>query len=1200
MMQQRLCLLLGYLVTLSRMGSADQLFLGSDYSAQQGIVTEDTTIHYFDDNDYMVYSSVNFGSSGSIKGFLINYAKSTDNGSLEIREGSGVNGQLIAKISPASTSSWHTYRTAYVGLLTEISGVHNITFVGKDVSGLMNLAWFELSDFTDRIDVEHARIPATEYSDQSGTRIGSSGNVGYFDNNDFVTYAQVNFGEVGTSDGIRFHYSKNNLGGRMEIRKGGPTGTLLATFPPTSTNDWQMYRDTYIGLDDISGVHDITFVAKDSSGVLNFMWFEPTKRSADLNPFVLATEFSDQSGLRSTYDKLGYFDDGDYATYSNLNFGPSFATKAIVVSYAKANTGGTVEIRLDGPQGDVIATFAPHHTGGWDTFVTAHIPIDLVEGVHDITFVGRDVQSVWDPRWFELSSQLLFTLETDYKVDDNDGKDIQCTYDTVQNAYTDQVYNRYYSNSGTSAENKFIAHLGVSSKDEAMDYVKNNLCGAAQQAMEGIPLDDITVDQGSQFIELYYSGRGSWNEETETKLYPGSSANSANVLKDDAYMVNDYKAISEKAMFKMPNLAQFDPNICTARAAQCCWPRDRQANDNNGNCGTPYDSDCIDKDVADNTDLCYNELGKAPYTNGIDANGFSTYDHEGPVHCHGFAWSTDEQEISTRYKANALFFVSMYDHMYQRGYVENIPNSPMCGCVEHMPTVSRSDCTQTNVKEYYTFYEDMSGSGFSSIIDEIKLQYQACQGANGNNNDLSAFVQQLVNDGKLSTTEQDIFEKHVVGIGNCQSVVEELWEDSGFKRGHDINYDEWTFIVGESYDSETPIYDKRLFREMFEAQDIPIVRRVCPSCKTSHKDIYYRRLIPMPDDFDLLDTLMNNWSSTDNKLNEHFSLHSTYLDAYYGINGWTYCNYDDPGIGFPRDCGPHGRVNFQWNSFSRGGGQANYHAFMIPADPNFVSTYEPPLFPKLKGIDYSYQVGTISDGEIIGYFDDNDYLIYTSINFGSTFGITKGILLNYAKGNYDDGELEVRLGSSVNGQLIAKISPAPTDSWFNYITAHMGLLTEVSGVHDVTFVGKGASGVLNLASFELSDFSDRTDSNLARIPVTEYSNQSGLRFIDSIVMYWDDYDYITYANVNFGVSGTTSNIKLNYSKGNNNGGVVEIRSGGSTGTLLATFNPTNTGGWGIYSEVTVPISATIGVQDITFVGRNADGIMNLKWFELTS
>ena len=101
----------------------------------------------------------------------------------------------------------------------------------------------------------------------------------------------------------------------------------------------------------------------------------------------------------------------------------------------------------------------------------------------------------------------------------------------------------------------------------------------------------------------------------------------------------------------------------------------------------------------DNTDLCYNELGLAPYANGVDANGFSVYDDEGPMHCHGFAWSPDDREVTSRLKANALFFVSMYDHMHNRGYVGNVPGSPMCGCVEDV-----SGCyMKSMVKEYFQY-----------------------------------------------------------------------------------------------------------------------------------------------------------------------------------------------------------------------------------------------------------------------------------------------------------------------------------------------------------------------------------------------------------------------------------------------------------------------------------------------------------------
>ena len=92
-----------------------------------------------------------------------------------------------------------------------------------------------------------------------------------------------------------------------------------------------------------------------------------------------------------------------------------------------------------------------------------------------------------------------------------------------------------------------------------------------------------------------------------------------------------------------------------------------------------------DKNPADNTNLCYVDLERGNQTTGVDsAQGFialpeDNNNGEGAIHCHGLAWSNDENDHTARYKANNLFFVSMYDHMYQRGYVQNIPGAPMCG-----------------------------------------------------------------------------------------------------------------------------------------------------------------------------------------------------------------------------------------------------------------------------------------------------------------------------------------------------------------------------------------------------------------------------------------------------------------------------------------------------------------------------------------
>ena len=103
------------------------------------------------------------------------------------------------------------------------------------------------------------------------------------------------------------------------------------------------------------------------------------------------------------------------------------------------------------------------------------------------------------------------------------------------------------------------------------------------------------------------------------------------------------------------------------------------------------------------------------------------------------------RRLTSRYKANVLFFVSIYDHMHNRVYVENIPGAPMCGYVKHTPVVSRSNCTQTNVQERYIFEKIQPTDSFVGGIESASLAFQAYQGANNNNNDLREFVKQLVN-----------------------------------------------------------------------------------------------------------------------------------------------------------------------------------------------------------------------------------------------------------------------------------------------------------------------------------------------------------------------------------------------------------------------------------------------------------------------
>lgn len=98
-----------------------------------------------------------------------------------------------------------------------------------------------------------------------------------------------------------------------------------------------------------------------------------------------------------------------------------------------------------------------------------------------------------------------------------------------------------------------------------------------------------------------------------------------------------------------------------------------------------------------------------------------------------------------------------------------------------------------------------------------------------------------------------------------------------------------------------------------------IVRRECatPTCSNSHKDVWYLRLTPTTGISNPSDLFLSNWNSPSNIRGVDFNLFSSLADLRADSNAWTYCNYDDAGIGFPRDCGPSGSTSSQSNSVER-------------------------------------------------------------------------------------------------------------------------------------------------------------------------------------------------------------------------------------------------------------------------------------------
>ena len=92
-----------------------------------------------------------------------------------------------------------------------------------------------------------------------------------------------------------------------------------------------------------------------------------------------------------------------------------------------------------------------------------------------------------------------------------------------------------------------------------------------------------------------------------------------------------------------------------------------------------------------------------------------------------------------------------------------------------------------------------------------------------------------------------------------------------------------------------------------------------------YNNIIYKRLTPIGD-WDFFRLLHFDWFSNKpidgkpitNQMYIDFVLYDNISDAKADVNAWKFCNYDDPGVGFPRDCGKQKAVGGKWISYYPG------------------------------------------------------------------------------------------------------------------------------------------------------------------------------------------------------------------------------------------------------------------------------------------
>ncbi|WP_245667126.1 glycoside hydrolase family 43 protein [Actinomadura latina] len=129
-----------------------------------------------------------------------------------------------------------------------------------------------------------------------------------------------------------------------------------------------------------------------------------------LNPYVrqeaetiawesgIETEPSSEGGMN-----VGWIENGDWIKVKGAAF--SAGAGSFTARVASAGSGGTIELRLDGPTGTVVGSCRVPVTGGWQTWTSVSCPVNNATGTHDLylRFTGGNGY-LFNVNWWQFNA----------------------------------------------------------------------------------------------------------------------------------------------------------------------------------------------------------------------------------------------------------------------------------------------------------------------------------------------------------------------------------------------------------------------------------------------------------------------------------------------------------------------------------------------------------------------------------------------------------------------------------------------------------------------------------------------------------------------------------------------------------------------------------------------------------------------------
>lgn len=153
--------------------------------------------------------------------------------------------------------------------------------IEQTINGLKPNTTYVLSGFG---KVSGEAIEAENYSTASvaigeKTTYRSSGCVGYMQNGDYLSFANIDFGSSALFDKVEVGINNTSSSGTIEVRRDSPSGTLLGTIalPANHFGGWQLLEQN---IQSTTGTHDVYLVFKGTGNICLIDRFRFFKSSA--------------------------------------------------------------------------------------------------------------------------------------------------------------------------------------------------------------------------------------------------------------------------------------------------------------------------------------------------------------------------------------------------------------------------------------------------------------------------------------------------------------------------------------------------------------------------------------------------------------------------------------------------------------------------------------------------------------------------------------------------------------------------------------------------------------------------------------------------------------------------------------------------------------------------------------------------------